>query len=64
MPAALLAEPLFQAYMVAVLPKDSPQNGPVSLEWLCSNNLLMMQQQDRLGKVLHRALRAKGLTPM
>ncbi|MFT8210402.1 MAG: LysR family transcriptional regulator [Symbiopectobacterium sp.] len=63
-PAALLAEPLFQAYMVAVLPKDSPQNGPVSLEWLCSNNLLMMQQQDPLGQVLHRALRAKGLTPM
>ncbi|MBJ7223379.1 MULTISPECIES: LysR family transcriptional regulator [unclassified Brenneria] len=62
-PAALLAEPLFQSSMVALLPKDSPVNGPVSLEWLCSNNLLMMQLQDPLGQVLHRALRDKSLKP-
>ncbi|ROP59969.1 DNA-binding transcriptional LysR family regulator [Enterobacter sp. BIGb0383] len=63
-PADLLAEPLFQSSMVAVVPKDSPQNGPVSLEWLCDNNLLMMQPQDPLGQVLHRALRNKGLRPV
>lgn len=62
-PADLLAEPLFQSSMVAVLPKDSPQQGPVSLEWLCGNNLLMMQQQDPLGQVVHRALRHKRLKP-
>ncbi|PWC12284.1 LysR family transcriptional regulator [Brenneria roseae subsp. americana] len=62
-PAEFLAEPLFQSSMVALLPKDSPINGPVSLEWLCNNNLLMMQLQDPLGQVLHRALRDKALKP-
>lgn len=60
---ALLAEPLFQSSMVALLPKASPVNGPVSLEWLCANNLLMMQRQDPLGQVLHRALRDRNLQP-
>ncbi|KHN53061.1 LysR family transcriptional regulator [Pectobacterium fontis] len=62
-PSELLAEPLFQSTMVALLPKDSPINGPVSLEWLCNNNLLMMQHQDPLGQVVHRALRDKALKP-
>ncbi|ATO35602.1 HTH-type transcriptional regulator GbpR [Dickeya dianthicola] len=62
-PPDLLAEPLCQSRMVAVLPKDSPQQGPVSLEWLCHNNLLMMQQQDPLGQVVHRALRDRRLKP-
>lgn len=59
--ADLLAEPLFQSSMVALLPADSPQQAPVTLEWLCANNLLMMQNQDPLGRVLHRALRDKHL---
>ncbi|TKI04886.1 LysR family transcriptional regulator [Martelella alba] len=62
-PMDLLAEPLFQSTMVAVLPKNHARNDPVSLKWLCDNNLLMMQQQDPLGQVLHRALRLKGLQP-
>jgi len=61
--ADLLAEPLFHSSMVAVLPLDCPQQGPVTLEWLCQNNLLMMQNQDPLGRVLHRALRDKALQP-
>ncbi|UKE82387.1 LysR family transcriptional regulator [Pectobacterium colocasium] len=62
-PSELLAEPLFQSTMVALLPKNSPINGPVSLEWLCNNNLLMMQHQDPLGQVVHRALRDRALQP-
>ncbi|WP_192456371.1 LysR family transcriptional regulator [Musicola keenii] len=62
-PTDLLAEPLCQSRMVAILPKNSPQQGPVSLEWLCHNNLLMMQQQDPLGQVVHRALRDRHLKP-
>ncbi|SLM61308.1 MULTISPECIES: LysR family transcriptional regulator [Dickeya] len=62
-PPDLLAEPLCQSRMVAILPKESPQQGPVSLEWLCHNNLLMMQQQDPLGQVVHRALRDRHLKP-
>lgn len=61
--ADLLAEPLFQSNMVALLPQDHPHNGPVTLEWLCQNNLLLMQPQDPLGRVLHRALRDKALQP-
>ncbi len=61
--ANLLAEPLFQSSMVALLPLAHPHNEPVTLEWLCANNLLMMQNQDPLGRVLHRALRDKGLNP-
>ncbi|PQK91149.1 LysR family transcriptional regulator [Pantoea ananatis] len=61
--ADLLAEPLFQSSMVALLPLNHPQHEPVSLEWLCSNNLLMMQTQDPLGRVLNRALRDKKLNP-
>ncbi|WP_312054173.1 LysR family transcriptional regulator [Pantoea brenneri] len=59
--ADLLAEPLFQSSMVALLPRDTALRGPVTLEWLCGNNLLMMQQQDPLGRVLHRALRDRQL---
>ena len=44
--AALLAEPLFQSSMVALLPPNHPQHEPVTLAWLCANNLLMMQTQD------------------
>ncbi|OSM97763.1 MULTISPECIES: LysR family transcriptional regulator [Lonsdalea] len=62
-PDDLVTEPLCQSSMVALLPKDSPQQGPVSLEWLCRNNLLMMQQQDPLGRVVHRALNDRGLQP-
>lgn len=62
-PGELLAEPLFQSSMVALLPLNTPQTGAVTLEWLCQNNLLMMQQQDPLGRVLHRALRDKALQP-
>lgn len=62
-PSNLVSEVLFQSCMVALVPKDSPQNGPVSLEWLCSNNLLMMQRQDPLGRILHRALLNKSLRP-
>ncbi|VTM52339.1 Uncharacterised protein [Klebsiella quasipneumoniae] len=51
--AALLAEPLFQSSMVALLPPNHPQHEPVTLAWLCANNLLMMQTQDPLGRVLH-----------
>ncbi|KNC12428.1 LysR family transcriptional regulator [Pantoea sp. RIT-PI-b] len=61
--ADLLAEPLFQSSMVALLPRDHTHHEPVTLEWLCANNLLMMQNQDPLGRVLHRALRDKGLNP-
>ena len=62
LPAGIASESLFRCGMVAVLPKDSPQTGPVSLEWLCDHNLLVMQPNDPLGRVLHRALQAKGLS--
>ena len=61
--ADLLAEPLFQSSMVALLPLNHPRNEPVTLAWLCNNNLLMMQAQDPLGRVPHRALRDKKLNP-
>ncbi|KFD08749.1 LysR family transcriptional regulator [Rahnella aquatilis CIP 78.65 = ATCC 33071] len=59
----LVAESIYQANMVALLPKDSPVEGPVSLAWLCENDLLMLQQQDPLGQVLNRVLRENGLMP-
>lgn len=59
----LLAEPLFQSSLVAVLPKNHPWSGTISLEWLSQNNLLMMQKEDPLGKVLHRALLRHTLCP-
>jgi len=59
----LVSEPLFHSLMVALLPAQTAVSGPVSLDWLCQNNLLMMQQEDPLGHVLHRALRDKGLQP-
>ncbi|KAB8313480.1 LysR family transcriptional regulator [Erwinia endophytica] len=59
----LVSEPLFHSSMVALLPAQTAVSGPVSLDWLCQNNLLMMQQEDPLGHVLHRALRDKGLQP-
>lgn len=59
----LVAESIYQANMVALLPKDSPVDGPVSLAWLCDNDLLMLQQQDPLGQVLNRVLRENGLMP-
>lgn len=61
--ADLLAEPLFQSSMVALLPLTHHWHEPVTLEWLCNNNLLMMQAQDPLGRVLHCALRDKKLNP-
>ena len=62
-PGELVSEPLFHSSMVALLPADSEQTSAVTLEWLCQNNLLMMQQEDPLGHVLHRALRDKALQP-
>lgn len=62
-PAELVAEPLFHSSMVALLPLGMEASSPVTLEWLCQNNLLMMQKEDPLGHVLHRALRDKGLQP-
>lgn len=59
----LVSEPIYQANMVALLPPDSSMEGPVSLSWLCDNELLMLQQQDPLGQVLSRVLRENGLTP-
>jgi len=61
--ADLLAEPLFHSSMVALLPPHLSREEPVSLEWLCANNLLLMQAQDPLGRVLHRALYDKRLYP-
>lgn len=61
--ADLLAEPLFHSTMVALLPLHLRREEPVSLEWLCANNLLLMQAQDPLGRVLHRALDDKRLYP-
>jgi DNA-binding transcriptional LysR family regulator len=62
-PGELIAESVYQANMVALLPLDSPQEGPVSLSWLCDNELLMLQQQDPLGQVLNRVLHENGLSP-
>lgn len=59
----LVAESIYQGNMVALLPKDSDVEGPVSLTWLCDNDLLMLQQQDPLGQVLNRVLRENGLMP-
>ncbi len=59
----LVAESIYQGNMVALLPKDSDVEGPVSLAWLCENDLLMLQQQDPLGQVLNRVLRENGLMP-
>lgn len=57
-----MAETLYSANMVALLPLDCPVDGPVSLKWLTENHLLMLQQQDPLGQVLNRVLREQGLT--
>jgi len=62
-PEELISESLYKANMVALLPLDSPMEGPVSLQWLSENDLLMLQQQDPLGQTLSRALREKGLSP-
>ncbi|WP_432455858.1 MULTISPECIES: LysR family transcriptional regulator [unclassified Agarivorans] len=59
----LFAEPLFQSVMVAVLPEEMPSPPVVSLSWLCEHDLIMMQRDDPLGRVLHRALDDKKLTP-
>ncbi|ORJ25916.1 LysR family transcriptional regulator [Rouxiella badensis] len=61
--AELVSETLYAANMVALLPLDFSVEGPVTLEWLSENNLLMLQQQDPLGQVLNRVLREQGLTP-
>lgn len=61
---ALLAEPLAQADMVAILPKTMIPPKKVSLEWLCENNFLMMQKDDPLGGVLHRTIETNNLTPV
>jgi len=62
-PSELVSESIYQSNMVALLPPDSPPEGPVSLSWLCDNDLLMLQQQDPLGQVLGRVLRENNLTP-
>ncbi len=54
--AELLAEPLFQSQMVALLPKEMDHPPQVSLSWLCQHNLLLMHPHDPLGKVIHRLL--------
>ena len=60
---ALLAEPLVQANMVAIIPKNIELPEQVSLSWLCQHNFLMMQKDDPLGSVLHNALAAYNLKP-
>lgn len=61
---ALIAEPLIQANMVAIIPKHINHPPKVTLSWLCENNLLMMQKNDPLGSILHRTLEEKHLTPV
>ncbi|CAG9295200.1 LysR family transcriptional regulator [Celerinatantimonas diazotrophica] len=61
-PANLLAEPLFQSNMVAVLPLSMKAPRIVSLAWLYQQGLVMMQSNDPLGKVLHRALKNQQLS--
>ncbi|WP_241609099.1 LysR family transcriptional regulator [Rosenbergiella australiborealis] len=58
----LLAEPIFQSSLVAILPKNYPCSDTVTLEWLSQNNLLMMQKNDPLGQVLHRNLSRLEIT--
>lgn len=60
---SLMAEPLIQANMVAIAPKNMDVPNTVSLSWLCKHNFLMMQQDDPLGSALHRALALQGLYP-
>ncbi|CAM3528975.1 HTH-type transcriptional regulator GltR [Vibrio aerogenes CECT 7868] len=60
---ALLTEPLFQENMVAILPKDMSAPKQVSLSWLCEHNFLMMQKNDPLGRVLHKAIDTLNLQP-
>ena len=55
---SLLAEPLFQADMVAIFPKGSGGQPSVSLNFLCQQEFLMMQEDDPLGRVLHRVIEA------
>lgn len=59
----LLAEPLFQSSMVAILPKEMDAPEQVSLSWLCEHDLIMMQRDDPLGHVLHRAIDQRHLKP-
>ncbi|MFM2486846.1 LysR family transcriptional regulator [Celerinatantimonas yamalensis] len=61
-PARLFAEPLFQANMVAILPLDMPSSAMVTLKWLCQQGLIMMQPNDPLGEVLHRAMLRQRLS--
>lgn len=62
-PADLVAEPICQCEMVAILPPDHPNDGPVSLEWLCQNHFLLMHPRDPLGRTVHRILNARKLLP-
>lgn len=57
----LTAEGLYRADMVALIPSSLTVAAPVSLAWLCEHHLLMMQPQDPLGRVVHRALQSQGL---
>ncbi|MEL0628496.1 LysR family transcriptional regulator [Psychromonas aquatilis] len=59
----LLAEPLIQANMVAIAPKQLKTPKVASLSWLCEHNFLMMQEDDPLGSVVHRTLAEQGLYP-
>ncbi|TCV99705.1 LysR family transcriptional regulator [Biostraticola tofi] len=56
LPPTLSGETLYRAAMVALAPMGMAVPSPVSLEWLCANNLLVMQTQDPLGQVVHDAL--------
>ncbi|MBF9002068.1 LysR family transcriptional regulator [Vibrio nitrifigilis] len=61
--SSLLAEPLFQSDMVAIVPKHMSVPDEINLSWLCQHNFLMMQENDPLGRVLHRALQTHHLQP-
>jgi len=62
-PSELLAEPIFQSRMVAILPKELAHPDSVSLAWLYQHNLLMMQPDDPLGRVVHKAMAFQQLNP-
>ncbi|MCA2015687.1 LysR family transcriptional regulator [Vibrio tritonius] len=62
-PRSLFAEPLFQADMVAILPKELTPPASVSLDWLNQHNFLMMQENDPLGRILHRSMANAGIKP-
>ncbi len=62
LPPTLSGETLYRASMVALAPMGMAVPSPVSLEWLCANNLLVMQTQDPLGQVVHDALSERDIS--